>query len=34
MGHAPMSHSYTEHGPDSANEVLQELPTSELTGWT
>ena len=33
MGHAPMGHIYTEHGPDSPNEVLLELPTSELMGW-
>lgn len=33
MGHAPMGHIYTEHGPDSPNEVLLELPTSNLTGW-
>jgi uncharacterized protein YwqG len=34
MGHASMSHSYTEHGPDSANEMLLELPASKLTGWS
>ena len=33
MGHAPMGHIYTEHGPDSPNEVLLELPTSKLMGW-
>lgn len=33
MGHAPMGHIYTEHGPDSCNEVLLELPTSKLMGW-
>lgn len=33
MGHAPMGHIYTPHGPDSPNEVLLELHTSTLAGW-
>jgi len=33
MGHAPSGHIYTPHGPDSPNEVLLELHTSQLTGW-
>lgn len=33
MGHAPLGHIYTPHGPDSPNEVLLELHTSQLTGW-
>lgn len=33
MGHAPQGHIYTEHGPDSPNEVLLEIFTSKLVGW-
>lgn len=33
MGHAPIGHIYTPHGPDSPNEVLLEIHTSNLTGW-
>ena len=33
MGHAPVGHIYTPHGPATPNEVLLELPTSNLTGW-
>ena len=33
MGHAPVGHIYTPHGPGTPNEVLLELPTSNLVGW-
>ncbi len=33
IGHAPQGHIYTPHGPDSENEVLLELKTSNLLGW-
>ncbi|MFT3940304.1 DUF1963 domain-containing protein [Rhodopseudomonas sp.] len=33
MGHAPIGHIYTPHGPDSPNEVLLELYTSNITGF-
>ena len=33
MSHAPRGFIYTPHGPESANEVLLELPSSNLTGW-
>ena len=33
MSHAPHGFIYTEHGPNSANEVLLELPSSQLVGW-
>lgn len=33
MGHAPLGHIYSPHGPDSPNEVLLELHTSQITGW-
>ncbi len=33
MGHAPSRHLYTPYGPDTANEVLLELPSSDLMGW-
>ena len=32
MGHAPVGHIYTPHGPDSPNEVLLEIHTSNITG--
>ncbi len=32
MGHAPAGHIYTPHGPDSPNEVLLEIHTSNITG--
>lgn len=32
MGHAPVGHIYTPHGPDSPNEVLLEIHTSDITG--
>jgi len=32
MGHAPAGH-ITPHGPDTATEVLLELPTSNMQGW-
>ena len=34
MGHVPTGHIYTPFGPGSPNEVLLELPTSTLAGWT
>jgi Domain of unknown function (DUF1963) len=33
MGHAPLGHVYTPHGPATKNEVLLELPTSNMVGW-
>ncbi len=33
MGHAPVGHVYTPHGPTTPNAVLLELPTSDLVGW-
>ncbi|CTQ52945.1 hypothetical protein LP7551_01465 [Roseibium album] len=33
MSHPPKGHIYTPHGPSSPNEVLLELPTSDLLGW-
>ena len=33
MGHAPVGHIYTPHGPDSPNEVLLEIHTSNITGF-
>jgi Domain of unknown function (DUF1963) len=33
MGHAPRGYIYTPHGPDSPNEVLLEVHTSQLAGW-
>ena len=33
MGHAPKGHTYTPHGPDSPNELLLELYSSDLAGW-
>lgn len=33
MSHAPRGFIYTPHGQGSANEVLLELPSSNLTGW-
>ncbi|MFG5120404.1 DUF1963 domain-containing protein [Methylorubrum sp. POS3] len=32
MGHAPVGHIYTPHGPDSSNEVLLEIHTSKIAG--
>ena len=33
MGHAPLGFVYTPYGPGTPNEVLLELPTSDLMGW-
>ncbi|MFA5122490.1 DUF1963 domain-containing protein [Zavarzinia sp.] len=33
MGHAPCRHLYTPYGQDTPNELLLELPSSELVGW-
>ena len=33
MSHPPHGFIYTPHGPSSPNEVLLELPTSDLIGW-
>lgn len=33
MGHAPLGHVYTPHGPATENAVLLELPTSNMMGW-
>lgn len=33
MGHAPLGHLYTPHGPATRNAVLLELPTSSMVGW-
>ena len=33
MGHAPLGHLYTPHGPSTENAVLLELPTSDLVNW-
>ncbi|TIV99978.1 MAG: DUF1963 domain-containing protein [Mesorhizobium sp.] len=33
MGHAPIGHVYTPHGPGTSNVVLLELPTSDMAGW-
>lgn len=33
MGHAPIGHVYTPHGPATPNAVLLELPTSDMVGW-
>lgn len=33
MSHPPKGFIYTAHGPESPNEVLLELPTSDLLGW-
>ncbi len=33
MSHPPKGFIYTSHGPASPNEVLLELPTSDLIGW-
>ena len=32
--HVPTGHIYSPFGPGSPNEVLLELPTSTLAGWT
>ncbi len=33
MGHAPVGHVYTPHGPTTKNVVLLELRTSDMVGW-
>ena len=33
MGHAPLGHIYTPHGPESPNEVLLEIHTSNIAGF-
>jgi hypothetical protein len=33
ISHPPKGFIYTPHGPSSPNEVLLELPTSDLIGW-
>lgn len=33
MSHPPHGFIYTPHGPSTPNEVLLELPTSDLIGW-
>jgi hypothetical protein len=33
MGHAPLGHMYTPHGPESPNEVLLEIHTSKIAGF-
>ncbi|WP_292546564.1 DUF1963 domain-containing protein [Mesorhizobium sp.] len=33
MGHAPVGHVYTPHGPATPNAVLLELRTSDMVGW-
>lgn len=33
MGHAPLGHVYTPHGPTTTNAVLLELATSNMMGW-
>lgn len=33
MSHPPKGFIYTPYGPSSPNEVLLELPTSDLLGW-
>lgn len=33
MSHPPKGMIYTPHGPSTPNEVLLELPTSDLIGW-
>ena len=33
MSHPPHGFMYTPHGPSTPNEVLLELPTSDLIGW-
>ena len=34
LGRAPEGFIYTPHGPDTPNEVLLELPSSSLVGWS
>ncbi|MEX1153720.1 DUF1963 domain-containing protein [Parvibaculum sp.] len=33
MGHAPLGHVYTPHGPATRNAVLLGFPTSSMVGW-